>query len=690
MTRLPLCNVRFVILFALLGIVVLAASAAGDSPAGDSVAGSVESFCQNDPERVVHLFDSLDLNYPGLEKVKDHVENENFGAACNALLDYYGQSETAKRLRRDLPRRSDKRVPAADRILDGFFTCYAIEDKLPLRADGGYDWKYNGPDNDREWGWAISRHHWAGTLSSAYFATGNPVYLREWDKQVKDWIVQNPYPGRKTSGVWRGLETYMRCSGQWTNTFFACQEADELSDETRLLIISSVPDHADYARRFHAGGGNWLVMEMRGLAKLSLCWPEFKQAKKWFRYSTEVMLGDADTQVLPDGAQHELTSHYHNVTLGSLLGFAESASQAKPEIAEKLEAVFVRMANYLARTVRPSGYGLLNNDSDLDYNRGRILKYAARFKRPDWRYIATNGKEGEKPKGPASCFFPWAGQLIMRGGWAANAHWAFFDMGPAGVAHRHHDKLHLSVSSYGRDILVDSGRFTYKGDKWRRHFTGTSAHNTVVIDGARQNVGLQKAKKPLTDCFTITPEYDFGRGTHSAGYARVKGLAEHTRYVLYLRDQCWIVVDRVRTDRPRKVEVPWHYHPDCTVKLQDSQATSVDENKGNVRIVPVGDVQWTAQIVSGRTEPSIQGWYSRKYNVKAASPCVVYSADIDNDAVFAWVLIPDVNLPVVPEKLAMKSESDRVVVDVAFGDSDSVRASIPSEGTNVKITGPSR
>ena len=67
----------------------------------------------------------------------------------------------------------------------------------------------------------------------------------------------------------------------------------------------------------------------------------------------------------------------------------------------------MRMANYLARTVRPSGYGLLNNDSDLDYNRDRILSYAERFKRPDWRYIATNGKEGEKPKGPASCFFPW-------------------------------------------------------------------------------------------------------------------------------------------------------------------------------------------------------------------------------------------------------------------------------------------
>ena len=229
--------------------------------------------------------------------------------------------------------------------------------------------------------------------------------------------------------------------------------------------------------------------------------------------------------------------------------------------------------------------------------------------------------------------------------------------------------------------------FTYKGGTLRRHFTGTSAHNTVIIDGARQKLGTLKAKKPLTDCFAITREYDFGRGVHSAGYDGVNGLAEHTRCVLYLRDKCWIVVDRVRTDRPRKVEVPWHYHPDCTVELQDLQATSLDENQGNVRIAPVGDVEWTARIVSGQTEPKIQGWYSHKYNIKKESPCVLYSADIDRDAVFAWVLIPDSNLPAAPKGVSMKNDSDRVEVNIDFSDSESASVSIPFEGTDVKTTG---
>ena len=107
-------------------------------------------------------------------------------------------------------------------------------------------------------------------------------------------------------------------------------------------------------------------------------------------------------------------------------------------------------------------------------------------------------------------------------------------------------------------------------------------------------------------------------------------------------------------------------------------------------LCPSATFDWTAELVSGRTEPEIQGWYSRKYNKKTESPCVVYSADIDKDAVFAWVLIPDANLPAAPEKLSMKTESDRVEVNVEFSDSNSVHVSIPFEGTDVKKTGASR
>ena len=49
----------------------------------------------------------------------------------------------------------------------------------------------------------------------------------------------------------------------------------------------------------------------------------------------------------------------------------------------------------------------------------------------------------------------------MRDGWHERAHWAWFDAGPWGIAHQHNDKLHLSVSPFGRDVLVDTGRYNY-------------------------------------------------------------------------------------------------------------------------------------------------------------------------------------------------------------------------------------
>ncbi|MCL7764477.1 heparinase II/III-family protein [Polaribacter sp. Z014] len=82
--------------------------------------------------------------------------------------------------------------------------------------------------------------------------------------------------------------------------------------------------------------------------------------------------------------------------------------------------------------------------------------------------MATNGEKGTVPDGGNSFFYPWAGQLISRSSYDKEAHWSFFDVGPWGAGHEHSDKLHLSVSAYGKDLLVDSGRFAYSG-KWLKN-----------------------------------------------------------------------------------------------------------------------------------------------------------------------------------------------------------------------------
>lgn len=639
---------------------------------------SVEAVCEGYPERVKRLFAALDLERPGLESVKTAVAAEDWPAACTALLEYYRTAKTSGWLRKPPATPGTDRVPAADTILDGTFSANGVSAKVPRRPDGGPEWAYNGPNDDREWGWGLNRHHWVGGLLGAYQSTGNPVYVQGFERLMRDWITSNPYPGEKNSTPqWRGLEVFSRVAGAWPGSFFALQDVPEFTPATRILMLSSIPDHAHYGRHFHAGRGNWITMELLGLATAAICWPEFKEAGAWFDYATTRLLPEMAEQVYADGVQKELTSHYHRVALRSFERFMNLARRAGRDVPAGFRDGIERMYNYLAYAMRPTGYGPLNNDSNLDFTRREVLARVDIFDRPDWAYIATNGQEGEPPEGPPSVVFPWAGQVIMRSGWDADAHWAFFDVGPLGIGHWHYDKLHLSVAAFGRDILVDAGRYTYKGGDWRRYFVGSRSHNVILIDGAEQQAYARQATEPLAGTFAITPESDVASGVYDGGYSGLEGTVTHTRTVLYCRGTYWVVVDRIATDRPRTIQPLWHFHPDCTVAVEGTSVVSVDEDKGNVRIAPASTLAWDVTIVQGQTDPHIQGWWSREYNSKEPSPCAVYAAPIDAGATFAWVIVPGKgNIPKIAAEIGQATD-DAVEVRVLAPDAPPQTVTVP-------------
>lgn len=641
--------------------------------AGENIE-TLEQLCQAHPERVQGLFAALNLDHPGLGPVKEAVASENWPAACEALLTYYREGSTATWLRAERPQPGDGRVEQADAILEGAFTLYNVPARVPARPEGGLDWSYNGPDGDREWGWGLNRQFWAVTLLSAFQSTGNPVYAQCYDRYIRDWILANPYPGERTrEPQWRGLETFMRVNGSLSRGFYELQDVPELTPVTRILILSTIPDHAHYLRHFHAGGGNWISMEMRGLATAAVCWPEFAEADSWLDYAFARMLPEVENQVYPDGVQKELTSHYHIVTVRSFDSFADIARIAGRDVPPAFEEGIGAMYHYLAYTMRPSGYGLLNNDSNLDHTAPIVLRNADRFERPDWTHIATNGEKGTAPEGLPSRVFPWAGQLVMRSDWGRDAQWGFFDMGPLGIGHWHYDKLHLSVSAFGRDILVDAGRYTYKGGPWRSYFVGSKSHNAILVDGCEQHDSVREVSEPMQSNYTITPEFDFARGTFAGPYEGLEGEATHTRAVLYVRGRYWLVVDAIETDRPRDITALWHFHPECAVETEGSSAVSTDPDSGNVRVTPVSASDWRVNLVQGQEEPEIQGWWSREYNHKTPGACAVYETHVDGAAVFAWLIVP--RHGVVPAAHSTIESPD--------GQSVTVRVEILGEGPDI-------
>lgn len=633
------------------------------------------------PDRIQALLASLDVERPGLKEVKENVADNQPVKACEALLKYYRNAATSRHLIREQPPLSEATDPEADSLLQGIFTYYDLPARVPRRNDGGLDWTFKGPDDDIEWAWGLNRHGHLITLLESYMETGNPVYARTIDEHVQDWVVVSlPYPAVKSNTAqWRGLEVALRAK-VWVRVFFALVNSGYFTPATQVLMLSSLPDHTHYMRNFHAPSGNWLTMEMSGLAMVATAWPEFKDARQWVTYAKKNMLEGLKDQVYPDGVQKELTSHYHQVAWYNFDHFRQICEEAGEDLPPEYGKQLEKMLHYIAYTMTPTGFGILNNDSDRRYNRDHVLEVSSTMNRQDWRFIASNGQEGRRPEGPPSVIFPWAGQLISRSGYDKDAHWGFFDMGPWGTGHQHDDKLHVSVTAYGRDLLVDAGRFAYRGalaDKFRNYARGSASHNVLLIDGAGQDAGPREATVPLgAEQYRITEDFDYGSAAFDS-FRGVAGKVKHTRALFYLRGKFWVVVDHVETDRPRKIDALWHWHPDCNVVVTDDMVTSTAHDKGNLKIIPAGKTAWKVSEVKGQEHPEPQGWYSEKYNRAEPAPATIYSADINGTETFVWVLQPSAG-NVQPLKAEITSADDsEVTAIISDGQSGRWKVTIP-------------
>jgi hypothetical protein len=672
---------------------------------------TVEDVCKAYPEKMQYIFGNMNLETKGLEEVKQAYREGSLPKACTLLLGYYKNKTNEKMLKGvndasdyffykskknpaakqfEQETRQTKIINTADSILQDIYTFQNVNGKVPRLVDGHLKWAHNGPEDDIEWAWALNRHYPVNELLTAYTETGKVEYAEYIDSFIKDWIIQSwPYPGVKSmTQMWRGLEVSFRVK-MWAQVFYRFMNTGYISPATRLLILSSLPDHAHYARNFHAQG-NWLTMEISGLATVASNWPEYKESKAWMDYSIQTMVASMKEQIYPDGVQTELTSSYHFVALSNFMLFADICKKNDIPLPEYYTKTLEEMYNFLALTMRPDGFGLLNNDADLMNNRNKLLEAAEKYQRDDWKYIASNGTTGKLPKYGPSFIFRWPGQLISRSGYDADAQWSFFDIGPWGSGHQHNDKLHLSVAAYGQDLLVDGGRFAYRGEvakKYRKYATGSFSHNVILVDGKGQADGMRLAKEPLAEnLYAITKDFDYGSGTFDK-FTDVKGTFSQTRSMVYVRGKFWIVADQLRTDRPRTIETLWHWHPTCKVLTEKDGIVLTQNKRGNLQIIPVGKPDWTVSLVKGQETPTIQGFYSKEYNTFEPNITGVYSRQLKSDDTFVWVLWPsEGKSPVIQAKILSK-DSNSVTVQVAQPGKGSWEIEVPFMNCkNVKVS----
>ncbi|MCE5186353.1 MAG: heparinase II/III family protein [Planctomycetaceae bacterium] len=639
------------------------------------------------------FFSWLDLERKGLEGVKEKVQQKKYAQAAEALLVYF-RNRTGSHYydgwdRRTLRPDYDTRI--ADAICRNHLVGQDMGEDINWKAD---------PHGDPEWKYCLNRHEFLTELGRAYWYTGKECYTQAYKRILTDWIAKNPMPDlewmlnvpSETSrkhfmklGTWRPLTLGIRLYTAFVPCFHHFVDSPEFTPEFMVTMLTSMVEHAWHLRWYYTRhksyfnvSPNWGIMESNGLAHMGILFPEFKEATDWQHEAISRLEEQVRMQVLPDGAHVERASGYHLVCTFCFLQILDLAQRNGVRISDTYRKQTEKMVEFVLNLMKPHGYFPMLKDGDESDVHGEkasyglwedinnlnmiedgndlrwVFKAAARlFDRPDMLYAATSGKQGRRPA-VCSVAMPEGGFYAMRTGWEKDDLYMVYTCGELGVkdqncVHGHADALSIDVSGFGETLLIDPGRNIYEGP-YRIWFKGTSAHNTVAVDGkdsselADEWMFKTKADSKV-DCWSSTDKFDYVDGRHN-GYERLADPVTHRRRVCFVKPHFWLVIDDLIAADSHSYSQYFHFGPQAKLQSDpDLSVTAVYPNGAGIVVRPLQKDSLAFKEYNGSKEP-IQGWVSYDYAVKVPAPVIEYSVRKRGPVRLVTLLVPFKEKPV--------------------------------------------
>jgi hypothetical protein len=615
-------------------------------------------------DQLLALFDS---NFPSTTVLVEHLRTNS---APHFFTSFNSRDETVAELRRRWPHAEQEIIGAANRIAEGTFDLLGLRE---LKLGKQIDWhlepisgkrtplvhwsQLNYLDatvaGDKKITWELNRHQYLLTLGRAYWLTGDERYAEVFVSHLNSWMDQNP---PKLGINWASsLEIAFRSiSWLWALRFFA--ESPSISSEVLLRVVKFLYLNASHLETYlstYFSPNTHLTGEALGLFYIGLLLPEFKDATRWRDLGLEILTSQLPRHVQPDGVYFEQSSYYHRYTTDFYIHLAILLHNNGMKLPAELQPRLELLLDHLMYITRPDGTTPLFGDDDggrlvmLDDRpandfRAALATGAVLFNRSDYKFVAGEaaeetlwllGVEGLRkfdqlaPRRPAkeSVAFDNGGYYVMRDDWSPNANYMLFDCGPHGMAncgHAHADVLAIEVVANGRTMLVDPGTFTYTGGKELRDwFRSSEAHNTLTIDGESSSVAADTFSwktKTSGECLAwIDHErFTYVAGRHN-GYEHLAKPGTHTRSILFLKHDYWILRDRVEMTGKHQFDQWFHF--DSVASPELLQIASFAENGA-----------WREE----------EGWISHFYAERTSAPVRVFSASADFGFEITTFLVP--------------------------------------------------
>ena len=581
-------------------------------------------------------FSLLNLDYPGLEKVKEAYLDDKFDVAAQELLNYYRQRTGIVNPFLDLNHITISETEqkwADDALEHTFFVHNGYQPSYNYGKD--INWQY-WPVKDNELRWQLHRHKWFTPMGKAYWLTKDEKYAREWVYQFTDWIKKNPlqqidpvlYEVYDVDGVtgmaenvrfaWRPLEASGRLKDQISQfTLFLNAKAFTPAFLTDFLV--NYFKHARHTMDNYSQQGNHLLFEAEYVLCAGIFFPEFIEAPNWRKSGIGILNREIKKQVYADGGQYELDLGYH---LGCISIFSDALKMAQEngygnEFPSSYTETIKKMMLFSMHVYFPDYTYPCFSDARRPAPFSQVRNFQHWLKLfPDneqLRYFATQGKEGKQPDELCHAA-PVTGFFTFRNGWGQDATVMILKAGPKGEWHCQPDNGTFELWFNGKNLFPDSGSYIYGGNEevWKKRnwFRQTRVHNTLTLDNKNlettQSVTKLWEKLPNAQVLvTENPSY--------------KGLT-HRRSVFFVDESYFVIVDEAFGEATGTVNL--HYQL-CDGKVD------MDKEKNLLRTRYAGNSNVVLRCFGPedmRMEEE-EGWYSIAYQQRTQRPAVAFHVE---------------------------------------------------------------
>ena len=610
------------------------------------------------------LLDQLNLDYPGLEAVTAAVARGELAAAGELLLAYY----LGKRQERcldfwDLSGSEDyppmpwgaasthdqlwKNTP--ERVVSGLL--YASGHTFDFSRDAEIDWC----SDIRLWADGgiypfaqarvmLRRLYWLRALDLAYLRGDTAAQTRaaaqftrlmtSWlDQWVEEEFAVNHAIALADAPAQSGL----------VRSWFVFLPAPQVPAELKLRLLAHIAaGAADVLQRALWHPWIWGLSEAGGLGLTGILLPELKAAPAWRARCFEWTNHFFQTELREDGTVKRMhfCPHYTGITAAWPLVFYPLITKlGYTDVLEPgARAAVERLVDWITTVQKPDNTLPQITASDVQGFSRWIAAGAASFRRPDWLYVATAGREGRAPA-QTSRVLPEAGAFCLRDGFKTDAMVATFHNGDYHNLER--TSLALDLYALGRTLVTAPGRYGYYTPEFLPYFAA-AGYNTLMVDGSAHQIWGEhplRQGKGLTDAsWRLGTDFDWAWGSHPTGFDAAPDV-RWQRGLLFIKGGYWLVIDRIHGPGEHTYSLRWLLTPSKTVVETDGLSVHTDNADANVRLTPALPAGAQLHVWEGSSEPW-RGWYSAENGSKLPAPQLEYTWQGKLPALTAMLIVP--------------------------------------------------